>query len=112
MCIGFSPPVYAGALQEVFMVCHQVLVRFTFRNQKTVLVSISQKQVEAKEFLVTSGLLFGHCLKYRRFFATKKEAAQYTAYLHKLYPNHTIFNPASFGSLPKFYLRGFQNELF
>jgi hypothetical protein len=94
------------------MICYQVLVGFTFRNQKTVLVSISQKQVEAKEFLVTSGLLFGHCLKYRRFFATEKEAAQYTAYLHNLYANRTISNPAGSGSLPKFYLRGFQNELF
>jgi hypothetical protein len=79
------------------MVCYQVLVRFAFCNHKAVLVSTSVKRTKAKPFLVTTGLPFGHGLKYRRFFATEKEAAQYVAYLHNLYANRTISSPARSG---------------
>jgi hypothetical protein len=44
-----------------------------------------------------SGLPFGQGLKYRRFFVTKKEAAQYTAYLHSGYASRTISSPAYTG---------------
>jgi hypothetical protein len=79
------------------MVCYQVLAQFALCNHKAFLVSTSQKQIEAKDFLVTTGLPFGHGLKYRRFFATEKEAAQYVSYLHALYANRTISIPASSG---------------
>jgi hypothetical protein len=79
------------------MVCYQVLAQFAFCNHKAVLVSTSQKQIEAKDFLITTGLPFGHGLKYRRFFTTEKEAAQYAAYLHNLYANRTISSPANSG---------------
>jgi hypothetical protein len=79
------------------MVCYQVLVQFAFCNHKAVLVSTSQKQIKAKSFLVTTGLPFGHGLKYRRFFATEKEAAQYVAYLYNLYANRTSSSPAGSG---------------
>jgi hypothetical protein len=79
------------------MVCYQVLAQFAFRNYKTVLVSTRLKRIEAKPFLVTTGLPFGHGLKYRRFFETAKEAVQYLAHLYSVYTNRTISIPASSG---------------
>jgi hypothetical protein len=79
------------------MVCYQVLAQLAFCSHKPVLVSTSLKRIKAKSFLVVSGLPFGHGLKYRRFFATAKEAAQYTAYLHSVYVNRTISIPAGSG---------------
>jgi hypothetical protein len=79
------------------MVCYQVLVQFAFRNHKPVLVSASKKRIKAKSFLVTSPLPFGHGLKYRRFFATKKEAVHYVSYLRAVYKNRIISNPANSG---------------
>jgi hypothetical protein len=92
-----APPACAGGTQGIFMVCYQVLVQFAFCNHKAFLVSTSQKQIEAKSFLVTTGLPFGRGLKYRRFFATEKEAVRYTAHLHSVYANRTISNPALSG---------------
>jgi hypothetical protein len=57
------------------MVCYQVLARFAFHQRRPKLVSTHVKKQNAKAFLVKSGLPFGHGLKYRRFFQTKKEAA-------------------------------------
>jgi hypothetical protein len=76
------------------MVCYQVTARFTFHQRKPALVSTHIKKQKAKAFLVLSGLPFGHGLKYSRFFHTKKEAAQYVAYLHKVYEGRIIPNPA------------------
>jgi hypothetical protein len=44
-------------------------------------------------FLVLSRLHFIHCLKYSRFFNTKKEAARYVSYLHAVYKGRIIPNP-------------------
>jgi hypothetical protein len=77
------------------MVCYQVLAQFAFCNHKAALVSTSLKRIEAKSFLVSSCLPFGRGLKYRRFFATAKEAARYMARLHYVYANHPISSPAS-----------------
>jgi hypothetical protein len=81
---------YAGG----FMICYQVLAQFAFNQYKPVLVSTHIKKQKATAFLVLSGLPFGHGLKYRRFFHTKKEASGYVAYLHTVYANRTIPNPA------------------
>jgi hypothetical protein len=75
------------------MVCYQVLVQFTFHQRKPALVSTHVKKQTAKSFLVKSGLPFGHGLKYRRFFQTKKEAAQYVSHLHAVYKGRIIPNP-------------------
>jgi hypothetical protein len=72
------------------MVCYQVLAQFTFCQHKPALVSTHIKKQKARPFLVKSGLPFGHGLKYRRFFRTKKEAVRYRLYLHTVYTNRTI----------------------
>jgi hypothetical protein len=79
------------------MLCYQISVRFTFRDHRAFLVSTRQKQIKAKSYLVTRGLPFGHGTKYRRFFATEKEAAHYVAYLNSVYVNRTLSIPASTG---------------
>jgi hypothetical protein len=76
------------------MVCYQVLAQFTFHQHKAALVSTHIKKQKAKPFLVRSGLPFGSGLKYRRFFKTKKEAAWYVSYLHVVYKDRIIPNPA------------------
>jgi hypothetical protein len=80
-----------------FMICYQVLAKFAFCSHKPVLVSTSLKSLQAPAHLVVSGLPFGHGLKYRRFFATAKEAMQYLAHLYSVYANRTISIPASSG---------------
>jgi hypothetical protein len=75
------------------MLCYQVLVQFAFYQGKPALVSTHVKKQNAKPFLVRSGLPFGHGLKYRRFFKTKKEAARYVSYLHAVYKGRIIPNP-------------------
>jgi hypothetical protein len=79
------------------MVCYQVFVRFTFRQHKAVLVSTTIKKQNAPAFLAASALPFGSPCKHRRWFATKKEAALYVAYLHKVYANRTAPGPAHSG---------------
>jgi hypothetical protein len=76
------------------MVCYQVLAQFTFYQRRPALVSTHIKKQKAKAFLVLSGLLFGSGLKYRRFFQTEKEVAQYVAHLHAVYKGRIIPNPA------------------
>jgi hypothetical protein len=78
------------------MVCYQFSAQFTFYQHKPVLVSTHIKKQKAKAFLVSSGLPFGHGLKYRRFFKTKKEAARYVSYLRRVYKNRTV----PFSALP------------
>jgi hypothetical protein len=80
------------------MVCYQVLAQFAFYQEplgsyKPFLVSTHIKKQEVKAFLVLSRLPFGSRLKYRRFFHTKKEAAQYVSYLHTGYKNRIISSP-------------------
>jgi hypothetical protein len=75
------------------MVCYQVLVQYAFIQHKAVLFSTHIKKQKARAFLVRSGLPFGHGLKCRRFFHTKKEAAQYVSYLHVVYKGHIVSNP-------------------
>jgi hypothetical protein len=75
------------------MVCYQVLARFTFYRHRPALVSTHIKKQNAKAFLVLSGLPFGSGLKYRRFFHTKKEAAQYVFHLHSVYKGRIVPNP-------------------
>jgi hypothetical protein len=75
------------------MVCYQILAQFTFSQHKPALVSTHIKKQKAKPFLVWPGLLFGHGLKYRRFFQTEEEAAQYVSYLHAVYKGRIIPNP-------------------
>jgi catabolite regulation protein CreA len=75
------------------MVCFQVLARFAFHRHKPVLVSTHIKKQNAKAFLVRSRLPFGHSLKVRRFFKTKKEAMQYVSYLFTVYKGRIIPNP-------------------
>jgi hypothetical protein len=82
------------ALQEVFMVCYQVLVQFAFCNHKAVLVSTHVKKQKAPAFLVLSGLPFGHGLKYRHFFKTKREAVRYVVYLRRVYKGRMASRPA------------------
>jgi hypothetical protein len=88
MAPGHAPGPLGG-----FMVCYQVLARFTFHQGRPALVSTHIKKQNAKAFLVRSGLPFGSGLKYRRFFHTKKEAAQYVSYLHAVYKGRIIPNP-------------------
>jgi hypothetical protein len=81
------------------MVCYQVTAQFTFYEEplgshRPALVSTHIKKQEAKDFLVLSRLPFGSGLKYSRFFSTEKEASDYVTYLHKVYANRTIPNPA------------------
>jgi hypothetical protein len=75
------------------MVCFQVTAQFAFSQRKPVLVSTHIKKQTARAFLIRSRLPFGHGLKYRRFFKTKKEAARYIAYLHAVYKDRIIPNP-------------------
>jgi hypothetical protein len=75
------------------MVCYLVLAQFTFHQHKPALVSMHVKKQNAKSFLVKSGLPFGHGLKYRRFFKTKKETAHYVSFLHAVYKGRIIPNP-------------------
>jgi hypothetical protein len=77
------------------MVCYQVLAQFAFFRYKPVLVSAHIKKQKAKPFLVWSRLPFGSGLKYRRFFKTKKEAAQYVSYLHTVYKNRMVSHSAA-----------------
>jgi hypothetical protein len=82
------------------MICYQVLAQFAFSQEplgshKTVLVSTHIKKQTARAFLVRSCLPFGHRLKVRRFFKTKKEAAQYVSYLHAVYKNRMASHPAA-----------------
>jgi hypothetical protein len=84
------------------MVCYQVLAQFAFSEKplgfhKPVLVATSIKKQNAKVFLVLSRLPFGSGLKSRRFFKTKKEAAQFVSYLHRIYKNRIAPNPAMDG---------------
>jgi hypothetical protein len=87
------------------MLCYQVLAQFAFYQEplgfrKPALVSTHIKKQKAKAFLVLSRLPFGSRLKYRRFFRTKKEAAQYVSYLHTVYKNRIIpASPLSGGQL-------------
>jgi hypothetical protein len=76
------------------MNCYQVLAQFTFHQHKPALVSTYIKKQNTRPFLVKSGLPFGSGLKVRRFFHTKKEAVRYVAYLHAVYKNRIIPNPA------------------
>jgi hypothetical protein len=76
------------------MVCYQVLAWFAFNQHKPVLVSTHIKKQNARAFLVLSGLPFGSVLKHRRFFQTKKEAAQYVSHLLSVYKGRIIPNPA------------------
>jgi hypothetical protein len=76
------------------MVCFQVTAQFAFSQRKPALVSTHIKKQTAKAFLVRSRLLFGHGLKYRRFFKTKKEAVRYVSYLHTVYKNRIVPFPA------------------
>jgi hypothetical protein len=75
------------------MVCYQVLAQFTFYQRKPALVSTHIKKQNARLFLVLSGLPFGSGLKYRRFFQTEKEAAQYVSHLYSVYKGRIIPNP-------------------
>jgi hypothetical protein len=84
-----------GAVQGFFMVCYQVLAQFIFYQRKPALVSTHVKKQTARAFLVRSCFPFGHRLKVRRFFKTKNEAAQYVSYLHAVYKNHMVSNPAA-----------------
>jgi hypothetical protein len=61
------------------MLCYQVLAQFTFHQHRPALVSMHIKKLNARSFLVCSGLPFGHELKYRRFFQTEEEAARHVA---------------------------------
>jgi hypothetical protein len=76
------------------MVCYQVLAQFAFHQHKPALVSTHIKKQNAKAFLVRSRLPFGHGLKYRRFFKTKKEAVRYVSYLRRVYKNRIVLFPA------------------
>lgn len=67
------------------MVCFQVSVQFAFLRHKPALVSTNIKKQTAPTRLVLLPLPYGHGLKYRRFFKTKKEAVQYVAYLKTIY---------------------------
>jgi hypothetical protein len=75
------------------MVCYQVLAQFAFIRHKAVLVSTRIKKQDAKAFLVLSGSPFGHKLKKKRFFKTKKEAAHYVSRLRRVYKNRIVPNP-------------------
>ncbi|GHU15732.1 hypothetical protein FACS1894163_03580 [Spirochaetia bacterium] len=72
------------------MVCFQVSVQFAFLRHKPVLVSTSIKKQTAPVRLVLLPLPYGHGLKYRRFFKTKKEADQYVSHLKAIYTGRTV----------------------
>jgi hypothetical protein len=79
------------------MVCYQVSVQYAFiekplGSHKAVLVSTHTKKQKTKAFLVRSGLPFGHGLKVRHFFKTKKEAAQFVSHLHRVYKGRIVPN--------------------
>jgi hypothetical protein len=76
-----------------FMLCYQVLAQFAFHQHRPALVSTHIKKQHARSFLVLSGLPFGSTLKHRRFFHTKKEAAQYVSHLYAVYKGRIIPNP-------------------
>jgi hypothetical protein len=80
------------ASQGVFMVCFQIIAQFAFHRQKPVLVSTHIKKQNTKAFLVWSRLPLGHGRKYRRFFKTKEEAAQYVSYSYAVYKGRIIPN--------------------
>jgi hypothetical protein len=100
---AISARLHFGFSREVFMLCYQVSVQFTFYEEplgpykQPVLVSTHIKKQNVRPFLVRSGLPFGSRLKYRRFFYTEKEAAQYVSYLHTVYKDRIIPNPAQLG---------------
>jgi hypothetical protein len=75
------------------MLCYQVLAQFAFSRHRAVLVSTLIKKQKAQAFLVNSDLPFGHGLKYRRFFKTKKQAADYVSYLRRVYKKRIVPNP-------------------
>ncbi|GHV71016.1 hypothetical protein AGMMS49928_21060 [Spirochaetia bacterium] len=72
------------------MVCFQVLAQFAFYQHKPALVSTSIKKQKAPARLVLLPLPYGHGLKFRRFFKTKKEAVHYVAYLNAIYAGCTV----------------------
>ena len=89
-----SAPAVSGGTVGGPMVCYSVLVRFTFHQHRAALVATHiKKHHNARPFLVRHGLPFGSGLKYRRFFATKKEAARYVSYLYAVYKGRIIPNP-------------------
>jgi hypothetical protein len=75
------------------MVCYQVSVQYAFIQHKAVPVATHTKKQNVRAFLVRSGLPFGSGLKYRRFFKTEQEAAQYVSYLHAVYKGRIVPNP-------------------
>jgi hypothetical protein len=77
------------------MICYQVTAQFAFNQHKPVLVATRIKKQNAKAFLVRSRLPFGHRLKVRRFFKTKKEAAYYVSYLRRVYKNRIVPCPSA-----------------
>jgi hypothetical protein len=91
---SFAPALLCRGIQGVFMICHQVIVNFSFSVHKAVLVSISTKEQEVKDFLVLSGLPFGKGLKYCRFFETEQEAENYVSYLNTVYKDRIVPSPA------------------
>jgi hypothetical protein len=78
------------------MLCYQVTARFTFHQQKPVLVSTIPKSRTPRRFLSDPRLPFGHRLNVCRF--SKKESAQYVSYLHTVYKNRMISNTAAVSS--------------
>ena len=72
------------------MLCFQVSVQFAFLQHKPALVSTSIKKQNAPARLVLLPLPYGHGLKYRRFFRTEKEAAQYVAQLRSTYAGRPV----------------------
>jgi hypothetical protein len=77
------------------MLCYQVTAQFTFHHHRPALVSAKIKKQNSKAFLVRSCLPFGHRLKISRLFKTEKETAQYVSYLHTVYKNRMVSNPAT-----------------
>jgi hypothetical protein len=82
-----------GLYRGFSMVCFQVTAQFAFHQRRPALVSTHIKKLNAKAFLVLSGLPFGHGLKYSRFFNTEEEAAWYFSYLQSVYKGRIIPNP-------------------
>jgi hypothetical protein len=70
--------------------CYQVYVRFTFRDHRPVLASVTTSRVQAPPYLVETELPFGIGHIYRRFFSTESEAARYVAYLRTSYAGRTL----------------------
>jgi hypothetical protein len=87
------PSVCSGATIKGFMVCYQVLARFTFHEEplgshKPGLVSTHIKKQNSRAFWVLFRLPFGHVRKARRF--SKKKMARYVSFLHAAYKNRII----------------------